>query len=426
MDEQDRTSFLDQQDDEFDDDAPAPRDDDARDEEPFEGDAFAVEDEPFAEEPFAEEPAPPRGLDVDVEEEEAAAPEAEPFEGESPEEARIRRRGGPPPRQQILVRRLIAVGVGVVFLFLFILGFRACLDSRHERALKDYVRDVTQITGETKQVSDELFGLLENPKSLTPLDYESEIKSHRGAVETLTSRAEGLDAPGGMGKAKSALVTSMELRRDGLTTIADEVSTALGKEGRQEATQKIADSMQAFLASDAVYARLSATEMFNTLRKEGVGGVAIPQSKFLPSLDWLELATVQEALGRVSGGAAATPGVHGVGLVSASIGDTALEEDAPNTVGASGTPELTVEVQNQGEAEETDISVTVAISGGASPIDLDRPISRIGPGETGTVTIPISPRPPAGRELTINVEVAPVPGEQVQDNNRASYTVTFS
>jgi hypothetical protein len=411
MDEQDRTSFLDRDDDALEDDAP-----ETRDEPRLEEDPFALEEEPFADEPFAEEvaPSPER------------APE-EGFEEEPLEEPAIRRRdrGGPPARQQILVRRLIAVGVGLGFLFLFILGFRACLESRHERAIKDYVRDVTQITAESKQVSDEFFGLLENPRNLTPLDYESEIKSHRSAIETLVSRSSGLDAPGGMGKAKSALVTTMELRRDGLTTISDEVSTALGKENRQEATQNITNAMQNFLASDVTYARLSATEMFNTLRAENIGGVQIPQSKFLPSLDWLDLATVQEALGQVSGAQSATPGVHGVGLVSASIGSVALEEGVTNTVTEGGTPELIVEVQNQGETEETDISVTVAISGGDSPIDLDRPISRIGPGETGTVTIPISPRPPSGRELTLNVEVAPVPGEQVQDNNRASYTVTF-
>jgi hypothetical protein len=407
----------------------------------LEGDAVPVEEEPWADEPAEAPPGGETGAESFTDDSEPFADEdlfgeeafAEPaveeeveIEGEPGEAIPGRGRRGPPPRQQILVRRLIAVGVGILFLFLFILGFRACLESRHERQLKDFVRDVTQITGSSQQISDEFFGLLENPRNLTPLDYESEIKSNRGAMETLVSRTSDLDAPGGMGKAKSALVTTMELRRDGLTVIADEVPTALGKEGRQEATQKITDAMRSFLASDVVYSRLAATEMFNTLRRESVGGVAIPQSQFLPSLDWLELATVQEALGRVSGGQAATPGVHGLGLVSASIGGTSLVEGAANAVTASGTPEISVEVQNQGETEETDVSVTVSITGGSSPIDLDRPITRIGPGATATVTIPISPRPPSGRQVTVNVEVAPVPGEQVQDNNRASYTVTFS
>lgn len=433
--ERDRPDFLDE--------------DDALEGDALEGEVAPVDDEPWLEEDpttiapggdtvaSGDQPPPPGGedelgaddlfADDSWGEDPGGGEQALVEPGEEPAEDReMRRHRGPPPRQQILVRRLIAVGGGLVLLFLFILGFRACLESRSERALKTYVRDVQQITDENKQVSDDFFGLLENPRTLTPLDYESEIKSHRAAIESLTSRASGLDAPGGMGKAKQALVTTMDLRRDGLTTISDNVSTALGKENRQEATQKITDAMQSFQASDVVFARLSVPEMVNTLNREGVGGVTIPTSKFLPSLDWLELATVQEALGRVSGGQSATPGVHGVGLVQASIGGVTLEEGAANTVGGGGTPEISVQVQNQGESEETDVSVTVSITGGSSPIDLDRPITRILPGETATVTIPISPRPPAGRQVTVNVEVAPVPGEQVQDNNRASYTVTFS
>ena len=39
--------------------------------------------------------------------------------------------------------------------------------------------------------------------------------------------------------------------------------------------------------------------------------------------------------------------------------------------------------------------------------------------------IPLQPEPKAGDSVTIDVEVATVPCEQVADNNKASYTVTF-
>ena len=50
-------------------------------------------------------------------------------------------------------------------------------------------------------------------------------------------------------------------------------------------------------------------------------------------------------------------------------------------------------------------------------------ISSIAPGETQTVTIPLTPAPTG--QVTLDVEVEAVPGEQVTDNNKASYTVTF-
>ena len=39
------------------------------------------------------------------------------------------------------------------------------------------------------------------------------------------------------------------------------------------------------------------------------------------------------------------------------------------------------------------------------------------------MTIPLTPAPSG--EVTLEVEVEPVPGEQVTDNNEATYTVEF-
>jgi len=58
---------------------------------------------------------------------------------------------------------------------------------------------------------------------------------------------------------------------------------------------------------------------------------------------------------------------------------------------------------------------------GGQPIE--QQISSIGPGETQTVKIPLTPAPKG--QATLDVEVRPVPGEQVSSNNKASYTVTF-
>ena len=54
------------------------------------------------------------------------------------------------------------------------------------------------------------------------------------------------------------------------------------------------------------------------------------------------------------------------------------------------------------------------------------PIPQIGPGATQEAKIPITPKPATGSPVTINVTVQAVPGEQITDNNKATYTVTFS
>ena len=50
-------------------------------------------------------------------------------------------------------------------------------------------------------------------------------------------------------------------------------------------------------------------------------------------------------------------------------------------------------------------------------------ISSIEAGATETVTIPLTPAPEG--EVTLEVEAEPVPGEEVSENNEASYTVVF-
>src|SRR3954453_22430413 len=79
---------------------------------------------------------------------------------------RPRRRGrakGRPERQQIMLRRGLALGGGLVLLILIVLGVKGCLDARAHRALSDYARNVSQIVEETQQRSKAFFGKLEDP-----------------------------------------------------------------------------------------------------------------------------------------------------------------------------------------------------------------------------------------------------------------------
>jgi hypothetical protein len=344
---------------------------------------------------------------------------------------RGRREPRRPVRQQIVLRRLIAVGVGLLLVLLFGLGLKACFNARSRAALKDYVnRDVRAILSDSQQTSTQFFSTLDDPKTLTPLDYENEIKSDRGAADAQAARAEKLDPPGDMKAAHRALELTLQLRRDGLQTISDNVSTALAREpeARKKAIGAIGQAMRSFLASDVVYERIARPQMQAALNKHGIDGVRIPAGKFLPdSPDWLAGATVISALGKVSGSdTAATPGSHGLGLVpgGVAIGGSTLQVGTPTQVTVEGTPELDIQVQNQGSVEETDVQVTVSISGGAASA-LEGKIPRIGPGETQTVKIPITPTPPTGTQLTLEVNVQPVPGEAFQTNNKASYTISF-
>lgn len=320
-----------------------------------------------------------------------------------------------------MLRRGLALGGGLILLILIVLGVKGCLDARAHRALSDYSRDVGQIVEETDQTSKTFFGKLADPGSLSVTDFIAEVNADRSAMDNYAARVDGLSAPGDMGHAQSALELVYDLRSNAMTEIADKMSTALGDAGSAKATAAIANQMQKLLAADVVYGNIVRPEIDGVLAANGIEGSDVPESAFLPDgTKWLEESAVAAALGAVSGNASgeATAGVHGLGLAGVSINGTELGEETA-TVSGEETVEVEVAVENQGESTENGISVSVSVDG--KPVEGS--IETIGAGETGSVSIPLTPTPSG--EVALEVEVATVPGEQVADNNEATYTVLF-
>jgi CARDB protein len=327
-----------------------------------------------------------------------------------------------PERQQILIRRGLALGAALLLLILIALGIKGCLNARKHRALSDYADNVTQIVEETDHTSKAFFGRLSEPGSLSVTEFVAEVNADRSAMDNYVSRVDGLSTPGDMGHAQGALELAYELRGSAMGEIADQMSTALGDVGSDKATAAIAAQMQKFLAGDVLYATVVRPEINGVLEENGIDESDVPQSAFLPEgTTWLDETTVSTALGQVSGATgAATPGVHGLGLVSTSLSGTELSPEGATAVASEGTPEVEVEVQNQGESTENSVKVSVSVNGGHT---LEQDIESIGAGESASVTIPLTPAPQGS--ATIEVVVEPVPGEHLTENNEASYSVEF-
>ena len=331
------------------------------------------------------------------------------------------RRPRRPERQQILLRRGLALGGGLLLLILIVLGVKGCLDARKERALSDYARNVTQIVDETQQTSKTFFDKLAEPGDLSVTEFINQVSADRSAMDNYASRVDGLSAPGDMSHAQSTLELTYELRSSAMNEIADKMSTALGDVGAEQAMTSIAMQMQRLLASDVLYAAVVRPEINGVLAANGISGSDVPKSVFLPDgTKWLDESEVSAALASVSGASSAsTPGVHGLGLISTSVNGAELSPESTTGVVSEGTPEVEVTVQNQGESTENGISVSVTVNGDT----LQGTIDSVGAGEEETVAIPLTPAPSG--EVTLEVEVEAVPGEQVSENNEASYSVAF-
>lgn len=328
----------------------------------------------------------------------------------------------------MMLRRVIALGVGVLLIILLLLAVKGCLNARKERGFESYVSDLQSIVEQSNQLSTEFFTRLEDPPAdVDPLTLEAQIASDRGSAEGLLQRVEGLDAPSDLSEAQTELVQAFELRRDALAGIADDIPTALGNEGRNEAIERLTEDMRALLASDVLFARAHG-DIQTVLTEENIAG-EITDSVFLPEpverwLDHLQLTTV---LSTFAADAGTTDGIHGLALLSTSIDNTPLTADADNSVSlGSGPPEITIEVQNQGDQEEKEVAVSYSLSGGAVPFEGEDTVPSLDASGIEKVTLQLEDAPDTDIALTLEVEVLPVLGEEVADNNAATYTVTFN
>jgi hypothetical protein len=327
-----------------------------------------------------------------------------------------------PERQQILLRRGLALGGGLLLLILIVLGVKGCLDARKNRELSDYARNVTQIVEETDTTSKSFFEKLEEPGGLSVTEFINQVNTDRSAMDSYASRVDGLGAPGDMSHAQNALELTYELRASAMNEIAEKMSTALGDVGAEQATRNVAMQMRKLLGADALYAAVVRPEINGVLAANGIEGSDVPKSTFLADeTRWLDESEVSAALGSVSGSSGGSlNGVHGLGLISTSVNGSELTAESTTSVVSEGTPEVEVEVANQGESTENGINVSVSVSGGTT---LSGTIDSIGAGESETVAIPLTPAPSG--EVTLEVKVDTVPGEKVSSNNEASYNVAF-
>ena len=346
--------------------------------------------------------------------------------------ARQRPRPGPSTdRQTLMVRRALAAGAGLLVLILFVFGVRGCLDNRKEAAINDWVRDVDALMKESNGERDALFEQLGGGGG-TDVEVENALNGFRGQSAKLAERANGLDRPGDLDSAQSELVETLTFRAEGIAQIADALPSAL-TDGEQAdgAARRIADAMQLFVTSDQIYLKRVLPELDDVLQAQGLSQT-LTESTFLPELSWLDPAEVADRLGGIASGGGsgdedAAPGVHGNGLGSVTLGGQTLVAGTPATVTAGGDLSFEVQVVNQGENTETDVTVTATVGSGGDETTAEGVIDTIAAGESQTVTIQLDEKPPTGQAVPIAIEVELVPGEDESvGNNVGEFSVIFT
>jgi hypothetical protein len=337
-----------------------------------------------------------------------------------------------PDRQTVLIRQIVLFGGVILVLVILFLLVRGCRNTAAENAMKDYNRAVGSLVSDSDtQVGKPFFDLLRNPSGG---DIRNQVAGFKAQADQQYQQAKRISTPDEMTAAQRSFLIAMEMRRDGLQSVADRIGTALSSdaEAADKAITEIAGAMQLFLASDVLYSTRTERFIQQELDDAEIGGQKIQRTEFLPGVQWLDANTVADALGQQlsaegaegAGGREPAPGLHGTGIDSVQVGDLTLQ-DGPNRIPYGPDTEFTVNFTNQGENDEVDIDVVLRIEGGPKPIRITDNVASVAAGESAAATLALETAPPLDTPVTISVEVKAVPGEEKTDNNKVEYEAAF-
>jgi hypothetical protein len=340
----------------------------------------------------------------------------------------------PPDPQTARVRQGVAAGVILLVVILLVVGIRGCLNSAKKNSLREYNNNVRSLVEESDdQVGKPFFEALSGGAAAggDTANLETQVNQLRIVSEELVNRGRKLDVPDDVKPAQTDFLLVLELRRDGLRKIAQKLPTAQATGGAsQQAIVQITGQMQQFLASDVVYSQRVIPLIKKALDDNDVQGQTIANSQFLPSISWLDAQQVATRLGgslnSTKPNGPVAPGSHGHALSSTSINGNDLSTDTANRIPASANPTFTVNFENQGDNDESNVVVKVSIEGAGTPLVGQTTVPTSSAGSSATAEVPVRGTPPVGKPVTINVVVQPVPGEKQTDNNKASYPALFT
>jgi hypothetical protein len=288
---------------------------------------------------------------------------------------------------------------------------------------------VGTVAAASDQIGKELTDLLTTP-GLKEADLEAKLAGLAQRQQQGVAQAKTLKPPGPLRTEQLHVVEALELRVAGLQGLLGAFHATAGSKDSTAAGKQLAEQAARFLASDVVWDDLVKTPAIEELKRQGIGGVAVPDSAFVSNLDFASTRSLTAVWQRVNGATTGTStgGLHGTGIVSvkAEPGGQTLSSTAENTVRATTDLAFAVTVQDTGGNQEVKIPVTLTIQQSPSPIVQHQTIDLVNAGEQKTLVFRNLGQVQFATKTTVKVDVQPVPGEKNITNNSAEYPVIFS
>ena len=359
-------------------------------------------------------------------------------EGQSTSRVRMPRRGGrgTGPRRPAgpthgltpLLRLLALIAIIVAVLVFFGLLLQSCASNSKHDEYKHYMDKVATIARSSEDDGASVAGVLTTPGAKVA-DLQGKLAGIAEQERQNVTAAQHLAPPGPLRDEHQHLIEALQLRVSGVQGLAETFgATATSKASGDAAL--LSEQADRLLAADVVWDDLFLAPTAQELKKQGVSGVAPPESHFVSNHDLITERSMSLVLQRLRGASTGgTPtGIHGTNIVDVKAlpGGQVLSQTAENTITATTDLAFVITVADSGDSQEVGVKVTLTIQKPQGAIVKTQTIDLINPGQQKSVTFSALGQVPFAQKTQVNVDVAPVPGERNTDNNKASFPAIFS
>jgi hypothetical protein len=346
-------------------------------------------------------------------------------------------RGGGPRRPQLrtpqgltpLLRLAGLVALAILVVVLLAVWVQGCAGQDDQTAYGDYLAGAGEVGNDSAKIGSDLATLLTTP-GLAQTELETKLGGFVQRQQLDVERARDLDPPGPLTPAHAHAIEALELRVAGLQGMLDTFRATKDSDDQAAAGQQLASWGERLEASDVVWKDLFQGAAQATMASEGVEGLTAPASVFVENSDLYTARSMSSIWQRVHGASTGgTPsGLHGSSLAYTKVqpANVQLSTSTETKITVSTDVSFEVGVTNSGENQEVGVKVNLTIPAQPTAIKKTGTIDVIDPGETKTVTFADFPDFPFQENTTVQVSVAPVPGETNTGNNTAEYPVVFT
>jgi hypothetical protein len=374
-------------------------------------------------------------LDFDFFDEEPAP--GEPYEEERPTrepQQRPSRRppsGRPPVGVTPLARLAGLIAFAILIVVLLVFWISSCQGAGKKSSYKRYMDRVAVVANDSEQIGRELNDAL-TTQGIKFAELNTKLSGLAQREQQNVAAAREMSPPGPLRLQHQDAIESLEFRVSGLRGLADAFTQASRSPKNVTGNALLLTGQAERLVSgDVVWDDLFKDPAIEELRRQGITGVAVPDSTFVPNPDYASTRFWEQILQRLQGaatGGGTTGGLHGTALISvqAEPGNQELSTDSENTVTATTDLGFAVTIEDTGDSQEVQVKVTLTIQQSPSPIVQTKTIDLINPGEQKTVVFRNLGQVQFATRTTVKVDVQPVPNEARTGNNSAEYPVIFS